>query len=174
MSGKRIIRFFIGLVVALVIVPLVLPLVGVPRSHFLPPGWVYAQAKGQASGMVLSERYSMSNDPFQVGLKLFFIKYVFLAKPPTPAPDGKKYEHYYGEVQVDKDMYDKANPGQAAPIKYELTYPDINGIDYEGAGLGCNGPNNILGPWLIWIGLILVVAVVFLLIFERMGSKEDI
>ena len=174
MSGKRIIRFFISLVIALVIVPVILPFVGVPRSHFLPPQWVYAQAKGQASGVVLSERYSMSNDPFQVGLKLFFIDYVFLAKPPTPIPGVKKYQHYYGEVEVGKDLYDKANPGQAAPIKYEVTYPDINGIDYDGAGLGCNGPNNILGPWLIWIGLIFVVAVIILLIIERVSAKEDI
>ena len=172
MSGKRIIRFIIGLALSLVIVPVILPFCGVPRSQYLPPQWVYAQATGKTKGVVLSERYAVSNNPFQVGVRLFYIDYVFLAKPPSGPI--KKPQHYYGEVQVDKATYDAVNPNQTAPIKYEVTNPNVNGIDIPTVGEGCNPANNILGPWLIWLGVVFALAVVFLLIFDRMGDKEDI
>jgi hypothetical protein len=172
MSGKRIIRFFIGLVLALAILPLVLPLFGVPRSHFLPPAWVYAQAKGQAQGKVIAERYSLSNNPFEVGTRLFFVTYEFRAKPPTG--DTRHLQMYYGEIEVNKDAYDAENVNDLVAIKYELTYPVVNGIDAVGGGQGCNPPNNILGPWLGWLVLVLFIAVAFMLIFDRIGAKEDI
>jgi hypothetical protein len=169
MSGKRILRLFIGLIIALVLVPLVLPLTGVPRSHFLPPQWVYQQAKGQAQGVVLGWRYTESNDPFEVGTKYFFIKYVFLAMPPTPG--ATKMQHYYGEVQVTKQMYHDVTMGEQAPVKYELTYPEINGINYDGAGMAYNAANN---TWYEWLALVVALAVIFMLVMERVGAKEDI
>jgi hypothetical protein len=172
MSGKRIIRLFIGLVIALVILPIILPLVGVPRSHFLPPPWVYAQAKGTTQGRIINYRYSMSNDPFQVGLKLFFMKYEFRAKPAVG--NTTKMQMFYGEAQVPQEVYHNVNIGDVCPIRYELTFPELNGIDTTTVGRGCNGPNNIFGPWLVWPVVAIFLAIIFMLIMDRVGAKEDI
>jgi hypothetical protein len=172
MSGKRIIRFFIGLVIALVILPIGLPLVGVPKSHFLPPMWVYAQAKGTTQGQIINYRYSLSNNPFMVGTKLFFMKYQFRAKPPVG--DTRKMQMYYGEAQVPQEIYHNVNVGDVCPIRYEQTFPELNGIDTTTVGQGCNGPNNVLGPWLVWPALAIFLAIVFMLILDRVGAKEDI
>lgn len=176
MSGKRIIRFFLGLLISVATVPFILPLFGVPRSHYLPPMWVYNAATGTAGGIVTDKHSEASNDPFRIGDRLYFVDYKFSARPPTKTAQGdpNHMQDFTGEIMLEHETYHNILVGQPAPVKYEITYPDINGINSANGGEGCTPPNTIRGPWLIWLGLMIAVAVGIMLIFDQIGTKEDI
>ena len=51
MTAKSVLRFFIGYVIAAVLMGLLLPQAGIPRAQLLPPPMVYSYASGKANGV---------------------------------------------------------------------------------------------------------------------------
>jgi hypothetical protein len=167
---RRVGRFFIGLVIAIVLLGIVLPLIGIPKSHFLPPSWIYKKAEKVTAGRIVKTYSPVTNDPFKVGEHLYFIDYVFQA----PDPKTGVKQAYNGTVRIaDKGLYTSAKVDQRVPIRYEKTYPWINGVDVENAGLGCGEGSNILSGWLIWVLVSFVLAYIFGQILGKYGVQED-
>ena len=196
MSIQRVVRFILGVLVAGVLLMFLLPLVGVPSSHFLPPSRVFVAAQGMAKGNIVGKYYSDTGNPFHVGDQLYFLNYEFQAH--TPPPHGVTtpgpLQTYTGTIRTDKATYDELPiPADAknttfasgqvitlAPypvkIRYEKTYPEINGISDPWA----NGARNIgagsalVSGWIIWLLVMLFVGYLFMMVFERFGKQENL
>ena len=196
MSAARVFRYIVGVIVAAILLAIVLPFVGVPKSHYLPPAWIYPKAQGVTRGYITGKYYDVTNNPFNVGGRQWHVNYQFRAKAPGPngEPGLGKPQVYYGTILVDKSTYDqvalgedkntadKAIPGTLIPaaagqivrVRYETTYPDINGID-ESWGSRSIGPgSNNLSGWIIWSLVTLFLGYLLMTLFERFGSKENI
>ena len=169
MTLRRVGRFFIGLVIAIVLLGLVLPLIGIPKSHFLPPTWVYRKAEKVTSGRIVKVYSPVTNDPFKVGEHMYFIDYVFQA----PDPVSGAAQTYNGTMRLSQDLYQTSKVDERVPIRYEKTYPWINGVDVEGAGLGCGEGSNVLSGWLIWVLVSIVLAYIIGKILGKYGVQED-
>jgi len=197
----RVVRYIIGLIVAVLLLFFGLPLMHIPPSHFLPPAYVWDKANAYARGVVTSKYYDVTNDPFQVGKKEYHLNYQFRAKMPATfgAVNPGAMQTFYGTSNVDESYFDSQSlkgpvdfehvrggyganelqpvpPGFTVAVKYEVTYPDINGIVkpvvLTGRNIGA-GSNNVSG-WLIYVLLALGLAYVFMMLFERFSSKENI
>ena len=198
MSVARVVRFLIGTVIAAILLVIVLPYVGVPRSHILPPAMVWQKAQGVTRGVVTAKYYDVTGNPFNVGGKEYFVKYQFVAKAP-PASGAViigKPQVYSGIIRVDQPAYDEikvtadqqtlnnvhqqtdipAVPGQIFRVQYEVTYPYINGViapaEFTGRNIG-EGSNNSSG-WILWIVVALFVGYLTMMLLEQFGSKENI
>jgi hypothetical protein len=204
LSTARLVRYIIGVIIAAIVLSLLLPVFGIPRSHFLPPAMIYNKADGIARGYLVDKYYDITGNPFDVGGKQWFIDYQFKAKSPGPkgVPDGGPVMTYNGTMRLkddDKDIYDQL-PGpldknamskyvnqQKIPlynvpirVRYEKTYPYINGITgINGAdapwgtrNIG-EGSNNNSG-WIIYIFITLAVGYGFMMLIERFSNTENI
>lgn len=202
MSSARIIRYLIGVVISAILLAIILPFVGVPSSQFLPPAHVWSQAQGYARGTVVDKYYDVTNDPFNVGGRLYFVDYQFKANTPVPTAQAEvgKPMAYTGTCLVDSPSFDlilkpktdngtyKATdkqpvmPGQFVRVRYETTYPYINGVTalYQngnwlpmgGRNIGA-GSNNLSG-WIIWILVALALGYVFMMLLEKFAARENI
>ena len=196
MSIRRIFLFLVGALVAGALLMFLLPLAGVPSSHFLPPSRVYMTAQGAAKGNVVSKYYKETSNPFHVGDHLYYVNYEFRAHTPpprgltTPGP----VQTYTGTISVDKGVYDEfsipqseANtvfkggevitlPPSPVHVKYEKTDPEINGItdNWGDGGRSIMGASALLSGWLIWLIVALFVGYLFMMLFERFGKQENI
>lgn len=153
--------------------------IGIPASKFLPPPMVYNTAQGKAHGVVISKEVAPTGNPFKVGDHIYLVKYAFRAPPPfgRAAPKGAQTQRYYGEVRVaDETTYNALQPDDVIPaIKYEVTNPDINGIDDPNGGRSVGAGSNILSGWLIFLALDLALAFgIMMLVLERFGTKENL
>jgi len=180
LSLNRLFRYAAGLIIGWLLMYFLLPLVGFPKSKFLPPGSIYNNAEGKTNlGYISGKRDPQTDNPFRVGDKLHFIDYRF--KAPDPAdPTGKTKSVYLGTVPVSKETYDGATVGGTLDVKYEKTYPWINGItdkdpstDKE-LGISCGPGSNILSGWIIFAVLSLFLAFGIMMIIERFTGREDI
>jgi hypothetical protein len=190
MSVRRFGKFLLGLLIAVIALPLVLPHVGVPQTRFLPPPVIYQQAKGLISAEVTNAYYSPTNDPFNVGGRLYFIDYRFTGPAVDNPPGSKKTQEYTGTVRVTQDQYKHFVPpsindpnyyaGDTTPelkyvtVRYEKTYPWVNGVDDPPIGIGCGEGSNILSGWLIWVGAAIVLGYILMAIIDQFTGKEDI
>ncbi len=182
MSVKRAMRYLVGLIIASVVLGVGLPLIGIPSSKFLPPPVIYSHALGKTYGRVTGKDVSPTANPFNVGDHTWIVSYQFPAH--TPPPRGQTtpgpIQVYRGQARVDEQTYEAVKAGDLIPhIKYETTYPDINGIDDPSAIAFNNGRSvgpgsNILSGWLLFVLLDLLLAYLFMSLFERFGTKEDI
>ena len=125
---------------------------------------------------------------------MYFVSYVFKAH--TPPPRGQTQygpvQTYQGTVRVDQGQYDSvatteppdkfkgdqvitAVPGQVVRVKYEKTYPYINGVQIAGQeNRNIGEGSNILSGWLLWVVVTLFVGYLLMVIFEQFGTKENI
>jgi hypothetical protein len=191
MSIKRLGRYLLGLFISVIVLPLVLPHVGVPQTRFLPPPIVYQQATGLVPGDILKAYNVPTNDPFNVGGELYFVDYRFFAPPVDSPPGAKSTQEYTGTVRIaSKESYEKfttpvfgtpaysmngGNPViQNITVRYEKTYPWVNGLDDPPIGIGCGEGSNILSGWLIWVASVFVLAFIIMVIIDQFASKEDI
>jgi len=185
MSLNRVFRYLGGLIIATILLGFLLPLVGVPPSKFLPPNLAYAKAAGSAWGRITKKEVQPTGNPFKVGDHVFLLDYQFSASDPPgrgQTQPGPKQTHTAqirvdGTVWGDPDHPHKSGvqPGQWVHVKYEPTYPDINGIDRPDLGRGCGPGSNILSGWLLFVLLDLVLGyLLMMLVLERFGAKEDI
>ena len=152
--------------IAAVILVIVLPFVGVPKSRFYPPASVYGSATGRTRGAVTGKQDKQTNDVFHIGLREYYVTYEFIT------PTNK--QHYTGTVRVQQSAFQGIAIGQGVPVKYETTAPDINGIDLPQVGLSVAGASSIFSGWLLWIAAAFILAYVMMLIIEHFGKKEDI
>ena len=185
MSVNRVLRYLGGLFIATVLLFFILPLLGIAQSKFLPPPLIYAKATGSAYGVITKKEVSPTANPFKVGDHVFLLDYKF--KAPTPAPRGQSQpgpkQVYSTQIKVDgatwgdMDHPQKSGilPGQIVHVKYETTYPEIDGIDKPDLGLGCGPGSNILSGWLLFVLLDLALAYgIMAVVLERFGRQEDI
>ena len=185
MSVNRVLRYLGGLLIATLLLFLILPLLGVAQSKFLPPPLVYAKATGSAYGVITKKDVTPTANPFKTGDHVYLLDYKFKAPAALLRgqikPGPKQVQN--AQIKVDSATWgDMDNPlksgmqiGQVVHVKYETTYPDINGIDKPGLGLGCGPGSNILSGWLLFVLLDLALGYGFMaLVLERFGRQEDI
>ena len=196
MSPARIFRYILGVIVGAILLAILLPFFGVPRSHYLPPAWVYPKAQGVTRGYITGKFYDVTNNPFNVGGKQWHVNYQFRAKAlgPRGEPGLGQPQVYYGTILVDNSTYDKvalgedkntadkaipgtlipAAPGQAVRVRYEKTYPDINGIEAPWGSRSVGPGSNNLSGWIIWSIVALILGYFIMLLFERFSHTENI
>lgn len=171
---KKLFLYFLCLIVAVLLLSVVLPHVGVDQAHFLPPTWAYRQAQGQASGVVTKTYSVQTNDPFHIGDRIYFWDYSFYAKTIPAGQTKPVLQQYNGEVRVLQASFDKIHEGDGVLVRYATTYPWINGLDTPQIGLGCGEGSNVLSGWLLWVGAAAVLAFVLLGIVNYFLPKEDL
>lgn len=198
MNLRRFLRFLIGLVVAVILLTIILPHVGVPTSRYLPPTLVYQKATGIVTGQVTNKDDQPSNNPFRIGDRIYFIYYTFSAPkvdqkidlpqvPVQPANDKPKkkqyikkpkleYMDYTGEIRVEKAAFDAYKVGDGISVRYEKTYPWVNGVDpvNGGMGVGVGEGSNILSGWLVWAGVAIVLGALIAAAISYFSEKEDL
>ena len=204
MTAARVIRFVLGVILAAILLMVVLPYVGIPSSHYLPPGIVWGKAQRETGnvthGTIVTKYYDVTNNPFDVGGRFYFIDYQFKGKVPpakgAPVKASPTFQTYNGTVRVPKDAYDKVptaadqqavnevhentkipvKAGQFVRVQYELTYPYINGVIFPDALNGRNigeGSGNFTG-WLLWVLAALALGYFMMLLLERFAHKENL
>jgi hypothetical protein len=176
MTVKGLIRYAVGVALAILLLFIVCPLIGVPRAQLFPPGFVYGNATGQTKGVVTNKRKAPTSNPFHVGEHMSLIDYSFQA-PYTPlllGPQKSDPNHLYtGTVKVANESYDHFQIGQVVPVRYETTYPVISGIDQlEGGRSGAQG-SGLLSAWIAWTIAILVLGYVISPWLERLMLRES-
>ena len=177
MSVKRVLRFLAGLLTASLILWFLLPLFGILPSKFLPPPIVYNNATGKAHGVVISKEVSPTGNPFKVGDHVYLVTYAFRALPPMERGQTKPgpSQRYYGIARTEEGTYNDVHPDDpVAKIRYETTYPDINGIDDGTGGHSVGAGSNILSGWIFFLLLDLALAYGFMLALEQFTTKENI
>jgi hypothetical protein len=176
MTVKGITRYLIALVIAAVLMNIIMPYFGVPRSQLWPPAFGYSNAKGKAKGVITKKHKDDDPSPFKVGFKVSMVDYKFIApyKPlllADPKPNPKKT--YEGWVLVEDSFYDKVQVGQFVPVKYDEEYPIISGIDMPGAGRNTQQGSNVLSMWIGWTFLTFALAWGISPLLERIALRES-
>ncbi len=177
MSVNRVLRFLAGFLVASLLLFFILPLFGIVQAKFLPPGIAYNNAVGKAHGVVISKQVTPTGNPFKAGDHVYLVTYAFRAPPPLergqvkPGPSLR----YYGVARTEEQTYEAVKADDPiAKIKYETTYPDINGIDDGTTGRSVGAGSNILSGWIWFLLLDLVLAYAFMVALEHFTVKENI
>ena len=197
MSFQAVLRFFLGTILAGILLAIILPFVGVPSSHYLPPAWVYNKAQGVTKGHITGKYYDNTNNPFKVGDLQYFLNYTFKAAAPAGAAAAGPKQDYTGTIRVDQGTYDQTGPpvpqGSQAPaakqvipepaylvhIKYEPTDPDINGVTdswaltYEN-GRSIGAGSNTVGGWMVWIVVAVFLGYFMAMLLGRFMAREEI
>lgn len=200
MSLSRILRFILGVIIAAVLMGIILPFAGIPSSHFLPPSYVYQKAQGVTRGYVTGKYYEVTANPFHVGKKNYFLNYSFRAHTPPPrgVTQPGPVQTYNATARISRSLYHQykgqqdlnngtgPNPKQVVPlrpyplrIKYEPSYPDINGIDETWAAthqMGRNiGPgSNTFSGWIIYVVAAIILGYLLAMLLETFMKREDI
>jgi hypothetical protein len=194
MNAVKIMRFFLGWFIALVLLLIILPHVGVPQERFMPPSKVYANATGHAQGVVINKYTKPSVNPFHTEDRMNFLDYEFSVAPPAAAGVGlnsdaknkanKKSENptkaknlitLKSTTLVQGLFYEQTEKGDAVQVRYEKTFPEINGIENPQAGQASVGPNVWYSMhWLRWVGLSLVLGYFIMTIIDRFATRQDL
>jgi hypothetical protein len=173
---KTVVRYSIAFLIVVLGFALILPLVGIPRGMMFPPTFVYSNATGKTKGYVTKKHKDRSSNPFRVGEYNAFIDIQFRA-PYKPVlfgdqkADPKKL--YKAMVPVTKENYERFQVGMEVPVKYDIDYPPINGINLKEGGQSLIGPANLLSGWLIFFCLAVVLAHVLSPFLERIMLRES-
>ena len=175
MTAKSVLRFFIGYLIAAVLMGLLLPQAGIPRAQLLPPPMVYSYASGKVNGVVTKKRSRETANPFHVGDKVYLVDYAFRAKAPymLGAKGAGTSTQYTGEVNVDQETHDRAVVGMAVPVKYEPTYPAVSGITLPGYGKSGAAGSGLLTAWWLWLVLALFLGYLIAPFLERIMLRES-
>jgi hypothetical protein len=177
MTVKGIVRYLIALVIAVVIMNVGLPMVGVPRSQLWPPSFGYGSAKGRVQGVITKKHKEDHPSPFKVGVRISMVDYKFYAPYTKPLLFGDQKttpkKEYVGWVYTEDDFYDRVKEGQVVPIKYDPEYPTISGIDMPGAGRNTMQGSNVLSAWIAWAFGALALAWVISPLLERIALRES-
>jgi hypothetical protein len=192
MSLKKAMRFAIGLIVSIVLLAIALPYFGVSKAKFLPPTLVYQKAQGGITGQIVNKYSVQTNDPFKIGERMYFVQYIFTApkvdQQPVQIPliNGKQVVNkkkkkpgdmdYLGEIRVNQNTYEYFKIGDGIQVRFEKTYPWVNGVDpaQGGQGVGVGEGSNVLSGWLIWAGLAVVMGGILATVIGHYSEKEDI
>ncbi len=168
-SPRRIIALIVCVLLVAIALQAVLPSVGIPKSRLLPPPQAFAAAKGKTRGIVTGTDTEGTSNPFRVGEgeRYYYIDYTFQARVPQTLGQSSpgKPKRYEGHVRVDKEAMKSVKPGQPVPVRYEITFPEMNGIDGPRGGRTGGPTSAVFSTWLfyplvsIFLGYLLFVAV---------------
>jgi hypothetical protein len=176
MTVKGVVRYLIALVIAVVLMNLLLPKIGVPQSQLWPPAFGYSNAKGRTQGIITKKHKEDHASPFKVGVRISMVDYKFYA-PYKPLlfgdPKSSPKKEYVGWVYSEDFFYDKVREGQVVPIKYDPEYPIISGIDMPGAGRNTQQGSNVLSGWIAWTFVALALGWVISPLIERVALRES-
>jgi hypothetical protein len=176
MSSKSLIRYAIAVAIAALLVIGLLPVVGIPTSQILPPPAVYGGAKEKTKGVVTGKKEQATPNPFRVGDMVYWVDYKFTATAPPLLFDknaGKKRE-YQGKVAVKKAFWDLVVPnGSTVPVRYEKSYPVINGIDSPMGGRSVAQGSGWVSGWILYMLLIGLLGYVIAPLLERIMLRES-
>ena len=155
MSVKSILRFILGMGIALGIFAFAVPPLGIPRAQLFPPAMVYGNATGKTTGVITKAYTVLSRNIFKTGERLSMVDYQFQA-PYVPLLFGAKpagsgaQVMYQGTVQVTDENFGAFKEGMSVPVRYEPTYPVISGIDSpQGGRSGAQG-SGLFSGWIFW------------------------
>jgi hypothetical protein len=178
-SSKAVLRFLIGCVIASLLLILILPAINIPKSYLLPPPIVYQNAKGTTIGFVNLKTGGANPNPFRTTEPMHYITYRFRAVPPntmlekaTPDEIAKK-KVYVGRANVTENFYQYVKIGDTIPIRYEVTRPDISGIDKDGGGTNDQAGGALIGSWVLFVLGVLVLGYMMAPLLQRIMLRED-
>jgi len=168
-SPRRIIALIVCVLLVAIVLQAILPAVGIPKSRLLPPPQAFAAAKGKTRGIVTGTDTEGTSNPFKVGEgeRYYYIDYTFQARVPPMLGQSSpgKIKRYEGHVRVDKEAMKSVKPGQPMPVRYETTFPEMNGIDGARGGRTGGPTSAVFSTWLfyplvsIFLGYLLFVTV---------------
>ena len=166
----------IGVALAAVLLSIALPYINIPRSQLLPPALVYGEARGKTSGVVTNKRTRGAANPFKVGTKVYLVDYQFIAKAPAMLRESRPgtAKTYRGTVRVDQGSWNGLAPGSRIPIRYEPTYPTINGIDLAWGGRSEAQGSGLFSGWMLWALAAVFLGYMFTPLLERILPRGDI
>lgn len=178
MTLKSILRFIIGFIIAVLILSVAVPYVGIPKAQLYPPPYVYKNATGKATGYVTKVYKVPSADPMGTaeGVQDYLVDYQFRAPAwvGLGAPKGQgKNTLYKATVGVKQEISSQTKVGAAVPIKYEKTYPPINGINLPGYGRSFTDGSGIYSGWILWFLGALVLGFLIAPLLQRIFLRED-
>lgn len=175
MSVKSILRFVIGFAIALGILSFAVPFANIPRSQLFAPILVYPSIKGRTTGMVTKRRDLPTSAWFRMGDRDYFIEYAFLAKSPLilGGPPPGKMTQYTGSVGVSAADFEKVKAGQKIPVRFDPTYPDINGVDAPWGGRSGIGASRMISGWIFWFFGTIALGYVIAPLVERIALRES-
>ena len=176
MTSKGILRYAIAVVILCLLLSIVLPFFGIPRTAIVPPPLDYLQASGTTTGYIIKRDRAPTNNLFHVGDENFFIRYQFRA--PALPPPGQHVALtptavYKGHAQVDQSFHDAAKIGDTVPVKFDPINPAISGLNVKGGGRNVDGDGSLLGWWIAWELGILAVAYPLSMLLERLFLRES-
>ena len=175
MNTKALVRLLVGLVLAAIVMAILLPIIGIPRSQMLPPAMVYSGARGKASGVITKKYTHGTRNPFKVGERTYFLEYRFSAPAPKSlgVANPGQARVYTGSAPVAHSLYNQVKEGQRAPVRYETTYPAINGIAAAGAGRSVGAGSATMSGWLIYFFAWLVLGYVLSTVVANLMPRDD-
>jgi hypothetical protein len=153
-----------------------LPALGIPRSHWLPPPAVYALAAGQTAGTLTGKYAEPSSNPFRVGEQIYFVRFRFPARAPMTLGEkaAGRVRVYEGLVRVEAGDYKAAQIGERVPVRYEPTYPYVNGIpSLPGGGRGVGEGSAVLGGWLVWPAATLLGGYLLMSLLQGIAARRS-
>jgi len=175
MTTKSLLRLLIGCAIAACLIIGILPSVGLPRAQILPPPMIYGQATGKTYGYVTKKKVEDSPNPFESGVKVFRVDYRFRATVPPNLGAKKvgKQEVYTGRAYVERGLYDGLQVGAQVPVKFEKTYPVINGINVKGGERSTEQGSGLLSGWILYAIAIVVLGYCIAPLLERVMLREN-
>lgn len=177
-----ILRLVIGFVLALICFGVALKYMHVPPDKYLPAPMVYANATAKTIGVVTKTEDLGYGDHWWAGTgDQYFVDYAFQPVKTVNEPDGqvKKFwlpQWYTGSVRVSQPTYSawdgmiQKAPKPPIQIIYDPMNPAINGI--QGTIGTYSRYAGWFGVWLIYLGGLLAVAIIFEEIMKRWMPSE--
>jgi len=176
MTAKSILRFLIGYLIASILMAVMLPLIGIPRAELLPPPLVYNNASGEGKGIILKKIKDYTGNPFHTGDRIYLVQYAFRTNAPQirgSANEPGKSARYYGLLNIESQQYDALKVGDIVSVKFEKTYPDINGLTQPDLGRSGGPGSTIWSGWWAWFAIAIVLGYVIAPLLERVMLRES-
>lgn len=177
-SPRRIIALIVCVLLVAIALQAVLPSVGIPKSRLLPPPQAFAAAKGKARGIVTRTDTEGTANPFKVGEgeRYYYVDYTFQARVPQALGQSSpgKVKRYEGHVRVDEEVMKSVKPGQFVPVRYETTFPEMNGIDGPRGGRTGGPTSAVVSTWLLYPILSLLLGYLLFVTVSPFLKQENI
>ena len=176
MTVKSVLRFLIGYLLASLLMAVLLPAIGVPRAELLPPAIVYSNASGVGKGVIVSKQKDFTANPFHTGDAVYLVRYAFRTNAPKILGNSNvpgQSTRYYGLLNVDAPIYDSMKEQDIVSVKFEPTYPDINGLTSPDLGRSGGPGSAAFSGWLLWIVVAVVLAYLIAPLLERFMLRES-
>lgn len=166
-----IIRLFIGLILASILMGVVLNYLKVPQDVYLPAPMSYSAATSKTVGVVTKTEDLGYTDHWWAGMdEEYYVDYTFQPTTKVTGPNGKVKSvigpgYWSNSVRISQIDYDDWNKtlkdNQKPPIEvnYDPLNPSINGVASTEGVFGRS--SGLMGIWILYfIGLIIVAVLI--------------